>query len=244
MQVKRIHFTSSHGYFTLKLLSHFGVCAGCTQMGKFAEVPIILRAKAFFESEGIKLNVNEGNSTEWRTLAKLAVQPQSRWGGIKIGLYKSSSHEVESIPNCRVHHPIINTATEVLRQAALDVGVKGFQKAMNGLPAEGELRYIQMTVERNTSKVQLVLVWNTEMYKGAEQSLPRLVKRLKSNPNLWHSITVNFQTSESNAIFNYAPKSWKLLWGPPALREKIGRANFFFTPQVFRQVISLLDKVK
>jgi len=25
------------------------------------------------------------------------------------------------------------------------------------------------------------------------------------------------------------------LWGPPALREKVGEANFFFSPQIFRQ---------
>ena len=93
-----------------------------------------------------------------------------------------------------------------------------------------------MSVERNTSKIQLVLVWNAIMYKDAEQTLPRLVKRLKSRSDLWHSITVNFQTSSSNAILNYQPKAWKLLWGPPTLKERVGQANFYFRPQVFRQV--------
>ena len=61
------------------------------------------------------------------------------------------------------------------------------------------------------------------------------MKKLKSRADLWHSITVNFQTSESNTIFNYHPKAWKLLWGPPTLRERIGNVNFFFRPQIFRQ---------
>ena len=85
------------------------------------------------------------------------------------------------------------------------------------------------------SHYQLVMVWNAVMYKDAEEALPRIVKRLKSRPDLWHSISVNFQTSQSNVILNYEPKSWKLLWGPPTLKEKIGAADFFFRPQVFRQ---------
>ena len=73
------------------------------------------------------------------------------------------------------------------------------------------------------------------MFKDAEQTLPRLVKRLKGRPDLWHSVYANFQTSASNAILNYHPKAWKVLWGPPALREQVGQASFFFSPQIFRQ---------
>ena len=118
----------------------------------------------------------------------------------------------------------------------MEVGVKGYQEASGNIPAEGELRYIQMSVERETQKVQIVLVWNVFTFKEAEQTLPRLVKRLKGRPDLWHSVYVNFQTSASNVILNYNAKAWKLLWGPPSLKEKIGNANFFFAPQIFRQV--------
>lgn len=196
---------------------------------------MVKRARVFFKGEGIHFPVHLYNSTEWRSHAKLAVQPLSRWGGLKIGLYREGSHEVEPIPECRVHHPRINVAVEELRRAATDLGVKGYEEAANGQPSQGELRYLQMSVERQSGKVQLVLVWNALTYKETDQTLPRLVKRLKGRPDLWHSVTVNFQTSESNAIFNYHPKAWKLLWGPPALREVIGDASFFFKPQIFRQ---------
>ena len=63
-----------------------------------------------------------------------------------------------------------------------------------------------MSVERETGKVQIVLVWNAMMFKDAEQTLPRLVKRLKGRPDLWHSVYANFQTSTSNTILNYHPK--------------------------------------
>lgn len=220
--------------------SHFGTCAGCSIKGNFVEIPIVKQAKAYFTSEGIAYPVHVGTPHGWRTHAKLAVQPMSRWGGLKIGLYKEGTHDVEAIPGCRVHHPRINEAVEELRRAAMDVGVKGYEPAKNGLPPSGDLRYVQMSVERESGKVQLVLVWNAQAYKDAEQTLPRLVKRLRGQPELWHSVSVNFQTSESNAIFNFHPKAWKLLWGPPLLREKIGLSTFFFRPQIFRQVCAAL----
>ena len=222
------------------LCRHFGTCSGCTIRGNFTESPVIKQARVYFASESISLRVHVGDHHGWRTHVKLAVQPLSRWGGLKIGLYKAGSHEVEPISHCRVHHPRINEAVEEFRAAASDVGVKAYQPPLStaggkNIDSSGELRYLQMSVERNTSKIQLTMVWNAMMYKDAEQTLPRLVKRLKSRPDLWHSISINFQTSTSNAILNYQPKAWKLLWGPPTVKEKVGAANFFFKPQVFRQ---------
>ena len=117
----------------------------------------------------------------------------------------------------------------------------GYQEAYNNNAPTGELRYIQMSLERYTGKIQLVLVWNALMYKYATPSLARLVKKLKSTgtgtkPNIWHSITINFQTSDSNVIFNYNPKAWKLMYGPAIVKEKIGNVTFYFKPQIFRQV--------
>ena len=94
---------------------HFGECSGCTIKGKFIESPIIRRSKLFFQRENIPVNIHIGNITQWRTNVKLAVQPSSRWGGIKIGLYKVKSHIVEAIPDCRVHHPIINIGVENIK---------------------------------------------------------------------------------------------------------------------------------
>ncbi|KAJ1397006.1 S-adenosyl-L-methionine-dependent methyltransferase [Ochromonadaceae sp. CCMP2298] len=214
---------------------HFFTCAGCSVKNGFDDTPVVRRAKRFFESEGSAMTVHLGNVTAWRSHVKLAVQPLSKWGGLKIGLYKGGTHSVEPIPYCRVHHPRINEAVEVLHRAAVDVGVSGYAEASKGQPAQGDLRYVQMSVDRSTGRIQLTLVWNALTFKEAGMNLPRLVKRLKSNPDLWHSVSVNFQTSESNAIFNFNPKAWQTLWGPPLLREQVGDAAFYFQPQIFRQ---------
>ena len=216
---------------------HFETCGGCTIKGNFTNIPIVQKAKLFFRSEKLQnFTVNIGETHGWRTHVKLAVQPLSKWGGLQFGLYRPGTHNVESIPECQVHHPKINEAVELLKIECNSLGIKGYESAMNGRPASGELRYIQLTLDRKTLKIQLVLVWNAMTYKECEQTLPRLIKKLKSTSNsIWHSITVNFQTSGGNAIFNYHPKSWKLLWGENTLIEKIGNANFYFKPQIFRQ---------
>lgn len=218
---------------------HFDSCAGCAFKSNFTDSPMMFRAKTFFKSDGVNLNIQMGQLHEWRTHVKLAVQPMSKWGGLKFGLYKAGSHEVESIPECRVHHPRINEAAEELRTAALDVRVKGFMEASAKSAATGELRYIQLTLDRVTKKVQLVLVWNTPSFRDSDQTLPRLLKRLKARPDLWHSVTVNFNTGSGNNIFDYNPKNWKTLWGPPYIKEKVGGATFSFRPQIFRQVCYL-----
>ena len=68
------------------------------------------------------------------------------------------SHIIEAIPNCQVHHPRINEAVEELRSQALEAGVTGYSEASNGNPSQGELRYLQMTLERLTGKIQLLLL--------------------------------------------------------------------------------------
>ena len=80
---------------------HFETCSGCSMKGNFTDAPIVKQARSFFKSESITLKTHIGNHHNWRTHVKLAVQPLSRWGGLKIGLYKAGSHEVEAIPGCR-----------------------------------------------------------------------------------------------------------------------------------------------
>ena len=94
---------------------HFDACAGCSMKGNFSDAPIVKRARSFFASENMKFPTTLGNYTAWRTHVKLAVRPLSRWGGLKIGLFKAGSHDVEAIPDCKVHHPRINEGTMIIR---------------------------------------------------------------------------------------------------------------------------------
>lgn len=215
---------------------HFQECAGCTLRTAFTESPVMQRGRAFFSEYNQPFPIHIGNTTAWRTHVKLAVQPMSKWGGLKFGLYKSGTHEVESIPACKVQHPALNEAAEAIRLASIEAGVKGYVAATANRASSGELRYVQLTLERYTNKVQVVLVWNSEDFQSASLALPRLVKVMKARySNLWQSVTANFNVKTSNNIFDYDENQWRLLWGPAFLREQVGAATFYLRPQIFRQ---------
>jgi tRNA/tmRNA/rRNA uracil-C5-methylase (TrmA/RlmC/RlmD family) len=157
-------------------------------------------------------------------LAKLAVAP-STGGGVEIGLYQSGSHDVLAIPKCRVHHPSINDAVEVLQREMLDLGVTGYDE-FTGI---GHVRYVQMMVERHSSRVQLTLVWNADTFRMASPTAQLLVKKLKLYP-MFHSIWLNFRTGTGNVIFNRNEQAWHLAHGLPYVMETLlpARSNLTF----------------
>jgi len=187
---------------------------------------------------GVSMPISIDKVVHWRTHAKLAVQPQSKWGGLKIGLFKENSHDVISIPECQVQHPNINYAIEIIKSAAVEAGVKGYVAPNEkSLQSRGDLRYVQVTVERLTGKLQLTLVVNAFQYKECPAAIYRLVKQLKSPKwsHLWHSIHLNFHTTNNNVIFNFNAKGWINITGHKYLKERIGDYVFFMSPQAFRQ---------
>ena len=182
--------------------------------------------------------------TSWRTQAKLAVQSSSTWSrsaGCTIGLYQRASHDVLSIPDCRVHHPAINHAVALITQATQTVRTPAYQEDTG----EGLLRYIQLQVETSTNKVCLSLVMNAESYKQTQPHLSYLVKELKKldvDKKIWHSIWCHCNDSSGNAIFVRDVTRWHPVDGPPYIREGIPGSDpnkreglLYFAPYVFRQ---------
>jgi 23S rRNA (uracil1939-C5)-methyltransferase len=234
---------------------HYPYCPSCVYTSSVKELtttPIMKRAKLFMKSLDIPFNIEipspSSSLIHWRNVVKLAVQPMSKWGGLQFGLYKENTHELIPIPNCIAHHPKINEVSEFVRLSAIKAGVKGYVSSSMGsepsgkrniksYSATGELRYIQLSVERSSGKVQISLVWNAANFKDCSLSLLRLVKLLKQRSDLIHSVYINFHTNSlTNSIFNYHEKSWKLLWGSlPYIKDKIGNANFYFLPSMFKQ---------
>ena len=50
----------------------------------------------------------------WRCRAKLAVRGSA--GAPSIGLFEAGSHSVTPMPECRAHHPRINSAAQLVQQ--------------------------------------------------------------------------------------------------------------------------------
>lgn len=159
--------------------------------------------------------IREGKTVGWRIRAKLAVRgtPQRP----KIGLFRPGTHDVEDLIDCPDHHPAINRALTILRTQKLI--------PFNEITLEGSLRYVQLTVSRQSGKVQLVLVSN------GEGQCTELAKSLQRSHD-WHSIWINTQTGSTNTIFG---AKWMLFLGPRHLEESLLGIPAFFHPACFIQ---------
>ncbi len=227
---------------------HFDACPGCSLKRAFHTAPTVVDATLFCKSllrreESIgtykhapEFRVVIGKHHGWRTHAKLAVVQENKWGGIKIGLYSLGSHEVIPIPKCRVHHPRINEAVYIIGSSAKALKIDGYCESN----MQGHLRYVQLSVERKSGKVQATLVWNAASLREARPQLQLLVKRMKQTaPHLFHSVWANFRTGPGNTIFSFTPKSWHRCYGPEFIVEKLNVPEnvprLYFNPPVFHQ---------
>ncbi|KAL3691988.1 hypothetical protein R1sor_005639 [Riccia sorocarpa] len=226
---------------------HFSRCSGCV-IDKTLDKPHVMRdAVSFFKQNGIEdMALTTCGTWEWRCRAKLAVRGTAE--NPLIGLYEEGSHDIVDIPNCRAHHPRINEAVGLLKEAIKALGVQPYKEETQ----TGQLRYVQMVVTTFNSslpaaeryaegKVQVSLVWNARDEKSIESRLLQPLadylwrkggKVRKDFTPILHSVWANFQTSRTNIIFG---GKWRHLLGEDQLWERIGGADICFTPATFGQ---------
>ncbi|KAG8469056.1 hypothetical protein KFE25_007574 [Diacronema lutheri] len=229
---------------------HFEACPGCSVARRLDEPPVLERARAFFRAECGVADVPSvcGAATGWRTHAKLAVRGTAE--SPRIGLFKARSHDVLEIPHCAVQHPAINEGAAELARLMASARTTVYDEASG----TGLVRYVQMSVERASATVQLVLVCNappppaarapsahaprSAAPRGLDALLELLAERMAHGATVWHSVWVHFNDERRNNIISYAPSTagrWRLALGAPTVREVVGARTFEFPPFVFRQ---------
>ena len=103
-------------------------------------------------SDGLpEVAIVSGQTTGFRHRARLAIR--GRLGSPKLGLFQLDSHRVVHIPNCLVHHPLINHVAAVVRRALVEAQITCF----SDIPHLGLARYLQVVVERRSQTAQVVL---------------------------------------------------------------------------------------
>ncbi|KAL0395779.1 UNVERIFIED_CONTAM: putative RNA methyltransferase pc1998 [Sesamum calycinum] len=224
---------------------HFQSCSGCTHEYNLHHPPILDEAIQFFRTIAVSnFTFDSCRLWGWRCRAKLAVRGSS----IKplIGLYEEGTHNVVDIPECKAHHPSINAAVDLLKQAMAELNIIPYDEDKG----TGELRYVQMAVttyntslpasERyNKGKVQVALVWNSRNESSPSfEKLNALANYMwirggpKREVHLIHSIWANFQTSTNNVIFG---NRWRHLLGERDFWEHVGGIDVSMAPSSFGQ---------
>ncbi|XP_051114763.1 uncharacterized protein LOC127240246 [Andrographis paniculata] len=238
---------------------HFHHCSGCSHEYKLHHPPIVDEAIEFFNKFGvIDFTFDTCRLWGWRCRAKLAVRGSSFQP--LIGLYEEGTHNIVDIPECKAHHPNINSAVDLLKQGMTELNIEPYDEDMG----TGELRYVQMAVTTyNTSlpaserykngKVQVSLVWNSRNENSPDsKKLNALANYIwtKGGPrrevHLIHSVWANFQTSTNNIIFG---NRWRHLLGERDFWEHVGGIDIYMAPSSFGQANtkafdSLLQKLQ
>lgn len=204
---------------------HFSLCSGC-QLGKeIFHPPIWNEALNFFQSVAphLKPSLITDGFDQTRFKAKLAVRSKGS-SGFEIGLFKKGTHEVLSIPECKVHHPAINRAISIIQEELIHHNITPYREN----PPSGLLRYLQLFADKETGRIQLVLIVNSIQ---SNQALDHFCQDLLKH-DLWHSVWLNFHPALSNRVLG---DEWKLVHGEPFLWQTLNQTPIAFHPGAFSQ---------
>jgi tRNA/tmRNA/rRNA uracil-C5-methylase (TrmA/RlmC/RlmD family) len=178
----------------------------------------------FADEIGVPLELAAGGeSLGYRVRARLAVR--GRANSPKLGIFQAGSHRIVDTPHCLVHHPLVNDVAAVLKQAMRELRVEPYADA----PHRGLVRYLQVVIERESQRAQLVLVINSEDQGRSAALCTRLSELLGAR---LHGLFVSANAVRGNTILG---PSCEWVSGPRAVRERVAGADVFFPPDAFGQ---------
>lgn len=167
--------------------------------------------------------VVDGPRLGFRHRARLAVR--GRIHNPKIGIFELGSHRVVHIPDCRIHHPLINEVAAATRRTMVEQRVSPY----SDLAHAGSLRYLQIVVERQSASAQLVVVTRDETPAALQPFFDALRARLGAR---LHSLWWNGHPERNNSVLG---ELWQHLSGPDAVSENGTGAQLYYPPGAFGQ---------
>jgi 23S rRNA (uracil1939-C5)-methyltransferase len=164
-----------------------------------------------------------GETSGFRLRARLAVR--GRVGSPKIGLFELGTHRVVHVPNCIVHHPLINRVADVVRRALVETRITSYSDGAH----QGLARYLQVVVERGSQTAQVVVIANSASPAPLAACLDLIVSRLGTE---LHSLWFIANVERANSILG---PEFELWYGPQSVIEHFGGAAIHYPPGAFGQ---------
>ncbi|MCA9320817.1 MAG: hypothetical protein KDB53_08790 [Planctomycetes bacterium] len=205
---------------------HHPTCPACPRLGLSGPAPdLVANLKTLCAAQGAPPPIIiEGQAPGSRRRARLAVR--GRTSSPKIGLFQAGSHRIVDIPNCPLHHPLINEAAAVIRSAVRQLGIAPYAEG----PHRGKLRYLQITVARAEERAQIVYVMNG-LGASATRPLAELVATGLGKERV-HSQWWNGHSERGNAIFG---RDFERLSGEAWFQDEVAGTPCFHHPGGFLQ---------
>jgi 23S rRNA (uracil1939-C5)-methyltransferase len=204
---------------------HRPPCPGCP---RFGEPGIATSARAALnrlaEAQDLpQISVVSGAASAFRLRSRLAIR--GRLGSPKLGLFELGTHRVVHIPQCLVHHPLINRVANVVRRALVDAELTCYSDSAHA----GLARYLQVVVERSSQTAQVVLVANSESVEPFAHFFELVRAELGSE---LHSLWWNGNRERTNAILG---AEFQQICGPPSVIEHFAGHAVHYPPGAFGQ---------
>ena len=204
---------------------HRPPCPGCPRYGESGIAPAARTAlDSLARLHGLPaVPVVSGTTHGFRLRARLAIR--GRQGAPKLGMFQLGTHRLVHIPNCTIHHPLINRVAAIVRRALVEADVSIYSEAAH----LGLARYLQVVVERASQSAQVVLVANSPMVEPLATCLELIRERLGSE---LHSLWFNSHCERSNAVLGPVFQNW---CGAASVIEHFGGPAVHYPPGAFGQ---------
>lgn len=207
----------------LPACTHRPPCPSCPHYGTpLSDKPGTALLVALAAQQGLSLRRMEGAPLAYRHRARLAIRGRSR--SPKVGVFQAGSHRIVDIPNCRVHHPAINSAARTVKHWVRRLGLEPYSETAQ----RGLLRYLQCSVGLDGA-LQVVVVCNAHDPDAVRGALESLAAELGESLS---GLFWNGQPESTNTILG---PSLERIAGRPALMESLGGAKVYFPPDAFAQ---------
>jgi tRNA/tmRNA/rRNA uracil-C5-methylase (TrmA/RlmC/RlmD family) len=204
---------------------HQPSCPGCPRLTAPGVSPEALaRLRALAARAGLAPPpVHSSPATAFRRRARLAIR--GRADAPKLGIFQAGTHQVVHIPRCLVHHPLVNRAAAAVRDALAEHRVPTYSDKAHA----GVARYLQVVIERETERAQLVLVTNTPAPAGLELVFASIQASLGTE---LHGLWWNGNPERTNTILG---PQFQHLVGARYVEDRSGDARIFYPPGAFGQ---------
>ena len=204
---------------------HQPSCPGCPRLAEAGVPPEPLgRLQALAARSGIAPPVvHPSPPTAFRYRARLAVR--GRADAPKLGIFELGTHRAVHIPRCLVHHAVINRVAAKVTSTLARHRIPTYSDAAHA----GLARYLQIVVERETERAQVMLVTNSATPSGLSPLFEDLQNTLAEElQGLWW----NGNPERTNAILG---PHFQHLHGEPHVVDHSAEARVFYPPGAFGQ---------
>lgn len=190
--------------------------------GEFERLAQLVR-----DFHGAPILHTSGGGLGYRCRVRLSVRGTR--GDCRVGIFQAGSHHLVHIPDCPVHHPVLQHLLQKLVVWLNESGIDPYEEATH----TGLLRAVQLALERPSQTVQVVLLLRDGLHGATpqERALSRLLARLQAEPSV-HSLWLGALPHRNNSLF---AERLVRRFGPSMVLDRVGGAQVYFPPDAFGQ---------